>query len=157
MKKFSANLLGLALLTALAACSPNRQQQYIPPGAADPGLNNRGAQSVSSSEQKAIREERKKLKKSKPKKKKSTSSSSSSASSKPRPSSETAEKKTVSKPKPTKKPKKSYPTASAVPGKEGFVISPYTNRVIDVRGMPSGKLVKDPDDPSDAKNFFRVP
>ena len=43
--------------------------------------------------------------------------------------------------------------ASPVPGKEGYVFSPYTHRVIDVRGLPSGTLVMDPE----TGGSFRLP
>ena len=55
------------------------------------------------------------------------------------------------------KPKKTnYPTASAVPGKTGFVFNPYTHSIVDVKGIASGKLVKDPED-ADPTHKFRVP
>lgn len=55
------------------------------------------------------------------------------------------------------KPKKTnYPTASAVPGKAGFVFNPYTHSIVDVKGIASGKLVKDPED-ADPTHKFRVP
>ncbi|MBK1791342.1 hypothetical protein [Persicirhabdus sediminis] len=52
--------------------------------------------------------------------------------------------------------KPNYPTASPVPGKDGFVFNPYTHNVVDVRGIGSGKLVRDPEDP-DTGHKFRVP
>ena len=52
------------------------------------------------------------------------------------------------------KPK--YPTAAAVPGKEGFVFNPYTHNIVDVKGIASGKLVRDPED-NDPTHKFRVP
>ena len=55
---------------------------------------------------------------------------------------------------PATKPK--YPTASAVPGKPGFVFNPYTHNIVDVKGIASGKLVRDPED-SDPSHKFRVP
>lgn len=55
---------------------------------------------------------------------------------------------------PTSKPK--YPTASAVPGKAGFVFNPYTHNIVDVKGIASGKLVRDPED-NDPTHKFRVP
>lgn len=59
---------------------------------------------------------------------------------------------------PDNKPvKKEYPSASPVPGKDGFVFSPYNNRVLDVRGIPSGQLVKDTTYPAAEKKYFRVP
>jgi hypothetical protein len=54
-----------------------------------------------------------------------------------------------------KKPEYSY--ASKVPGKEGFVFSPYNNKVVDVRDIPSGTLVQDPTYPASEKKYFRVP
>ena len=54
-----------------------------------------------------------------------------------------------------KKPEYSY--ASKVPGKEGFVFSPYNNTVVDVRDIPSGTLVQDPTYPAAEKKYFRVP
>jgi outer membrane murein-binding lipoprotein Lpp len=61
------------------------------------------------------------------------------------------------KPKPAPTPQKKYPTAVAVPGKLGFVHSPFNNKVIDVRDMASGTLVADPSYPAADKKHFRVP
>jgi hypothetical protein len=52
--------------------------------------------------------------------------------------------------------KKNYPTAAPVPGKEGFVFNPYTHNIVDVKGIASGKLCRDPED-ADATHKFRVP
>ena len=43
-------------------------------------------------------------------------------------------------------PKKDYPYAQPVPGKPGFVTSPYApySGYVDVRGFPPGTEVKDP-------------
>jgi len=60
-------------------------------------------------------------------------------------------------PRPENKKPTSVPTAQPVPGKEGFVFSPYNNKVIDVRDMPSGQLVADPTYPASEKKHFRVP
>ena len=49
------------------------------------------------------------------------------------------------------------PTARAVPGRPGFVFSPYNNKLIDVEGFPSGRLVSDPQYPLSEKKYFRVP
>ena len=49
------------------------------------------------------------------------------------------------------------PIAIAVPGKPGFVFSPYNNKVIDVQGFHSGALVADPTYPMSERKFFRVP
>ncbi|MEJ6578208.1 MAG: hypothetical protein QNL33_11145 [Akkermansiaceae bacterium] len=54
----------------------------------------------------------------------------------------------------TNKPK--YRTAVKIPGKSGFVYNPWTNKAVDVRGIPSGELVRDPQD-SNPDHKFRVP
>lgn len=50
-----------------------------------------------------------------------------------------------------------YPFANKVPGKDGFVFSPYNNKVVDVRDIPSGTLVQDPTYAASDKKYFRVP
>ena len=49
------------------------------------------------------------------------------------------------------------PVAQSVPGKPGFIFSPYTNQIVDVRDILPGTLVADPNFPSAEKKFFRVP
>ena len=49
-----------------------------------------------------------------------------------------------------------YQYADPVPGKAGYVFNPYTKNQVDVRGIPSGTLVRDPHDPNPAHKF-RVP
>ena len=49
------------------------------------------------------------------------------------------------------------PTAIPVPGKDGFVFSPYNNKVIDVKGFAPGTLVADPTYPMSERKYFRVP
>lgn len=63
---------------------------------------------------------------------------------------------TIDPPKPPTPPK-NHPVAAAVPGKPGFVFSPYNNKVVDVRGISSGTLVADPQYPAEDKKHFRVP
>ena len=53
--------------------------------------------------------------------------------------------------------KRDYSYANKVPGKDGFVFSPYNNKVVDVRDIPSGTLVQDPTYPAADKKYFRVP
>ena len=65
-------------------------------------------------------------------------------------------------PKETAKPpveekRTDYAFANKVPGKEGFVFSPYNNKVVDVRDIPSGTLVQDPTYTGAGKGYFRVP
>jgi hypothetical protein len=54
------------------------------------------------------------------------------------------------------KPPSKYRTAMPIPGKPGFVYNPWTNRSVDVRGIPSGTLIRDPND-GDPTHKFRVP
>lgn len=51
---------------------------------------------------------------------------------------------------------KPYKYAAKVPGKPGFVFNPWTKNQVDVRGIPSGTLVRDPYD-DDKTHKFRVP
>jgi hypothetical protein len=60
-------------------------------------------------------------------------------------------------PKPVEPKSNDYPFANKVPGKEGFVFSPFNNKVVDVRDIPSGTLVQDPTYPASEKKYFRVP
>lgn len=50
-----------------------------------------------------------------------------------------------------------YKFAQKVPGKDGFVLSPYNGKVVDVRDIPSGTLVQDPTYTGAGKGYFRVP
>jgi hypothetical protein len=60
-------------------------------------------------------------------------------------------------PKTSTETKRDYAFANKVPGKEGFVFSPYNNKVVDVRDIPTGTLVQDPTYPVAEKKYFRVP
>lgn len=51
----------------------------------------------------------------------------------------------------------SVPTAKPVPGKDGFVFSPFNNKLIDVKEFKSGALVSDPRFQLSERKFFRVP
>lgn len=68
--------------------------------------------------------------------------------------------KTVTPPEVAKKdpvkPKSKYRTAVPIPGKPGFVFNPWTNKAVDVRGVPGGMLVRDPND-GNPDHKFRVP
>lgn len=50
-----------------------------------------------------------------------------------------------------------HPVAVAVEGKPGFVMSPFNDKIIDVRDMQPGTLVADPSFPSEEKKYFRIP
>jgi hypothetical protein len=58
---------------------------------------------------------------------------------------------------PVEEKKPEYKFATKVPGKEGFVFSPYNNKMIDVRDMPRGTLVQDPTYTGAGKGYFLVP
>ncbi len=47
--------------------------------------------------------------------------------------------------------------ARPVPGKPGFVFSPFNNKIIDVGGIPPGTLVADPMYLAEEKMYFRAP
>ena len=49
------------------------------------------------------------------------------------------------------------PIAELAPGQPGYIISPYSGKVIDVRGIPAMTLVQDPEYPAAEKKYFRVP
>jgi len=50
-----------------------------------------------------------------------------------------------------------WPVAHPAPGKVGYVLSPYNQKLILVRGIPSGTEVRDPASPDANKKYFRVP
>ncbi len=49
------------------------------------------------------------------------------------------------------------PIAVAVKDKPGFVMSPFNDKIVDVRDIPPGTLVADPTYPLTEKKYFRVP
>jgi hypothetical protein len=53
--------------------------------------------------------------------------------------------------------KQGAPEASAVPGKAGFVFSPYDNKIIDVSGRQPGEVLVDPNSPEGETRYFKVP
>ena len=52
---------------------------------------------------------------------------------------------------------KKTPVAEPVADKPGFVKSPFSGQIIDVRGIPAGTMVADPMFPAAEKKHFRVP
>lgn len=65
---------------------------------------------------------------------------------------------TVQDPKPrATEPKAAVPVARRVPGRDGFVFSPYNNKMINVKDFASGTMVADPTYPPAEKKYFRVP
>lgn len=127
---------------ALASCYPIKE-----------GPRNRGPrqkeaeQTVSSQDQQKIKEQREKMKERDERKQEQVTE---------RPKERTEENVTTP-PKPAEPKTKDYAFANPVPGKEGFVFSPYNQRLVDVRDIPSGTLVQDPTYPASEKKYFRVP
>lgn len=130
-------LIPLAAAVLVGACSPYQSppspQNSWPPNAP-------GEQTITSEEQRQIEENRKRLEQEQHNRSRAEggqwSGANNNASSMP------------AKPK--------YPTASAVPGKPGFVFNPYTHNIVDVKGIASGRLCRDPED-QDPSHKFRVP
>lgn len=135
-------LLSLPLVGCFAfvSCYP------IPDGPRGPGKPN-ADETVSSQDQQKIQDQRDRMKESAEKKEEN-------ASDEMKKTEDTST--TMSKPKEDTK-KGDYAFATAVPGKEGFVFSPYNNKLVDVRDIPSGTLVQDPTYPAAEKKYFRVP
>lgn len=72
----------------------------------------------------------------------------------------TAPKPTARTNAPQKTPESSSTTlvtANKAPGREGYVLSPYTGKLMLVSGIPSGTVVPDQTCPPSEKKFFRVP
>ncbi len=46
------------------------------------------------------------------------------------------------------------PTAKFLDSRPGFVFNPYTGNIVDVRGLNSGQLVRDPEDPEKTHTFY---
>jgi hypothetical protein len=53
--------------------------------------------------------------------------------------------------------RESAPEAKPVPGKAGFIFSPYDNKIIDVTGMKPGDIVADPSAPAGEVRYIKVP
>ena len=103
--------------------------------------------SVSSAEQQKLQEQRDKLKEKEQQAQNPDSLP-------PGPQGQTTPSET---PKPAETKRAEYQFAAPVPGKPGMVFSPYNNKVVDVRDIPSGTLVQDPTYPAEQKKYFRVP
>lgn len=58
-------------------------------------------------------------------------------------------------PTPDPKPHPLTPlVAKTLEGRPGFVLNPYTGTIVDVRGLSSGLLVRDPEDPDKTHTFY---
>ncbi len=128
----------------LASCYPYDENANRKP-AQGPAQKN-----VSSAEQQKIKEQREKMKAQNDlKKKESAGETSDTTPETTSPSGETT--------KPPVEEKRDYAVANKVPGKDGYVFSPYNNKLVDVRDIPSGTLVQDPTYTGAGKGYFRVP
>ena len=138
-----------ALLMVATSCTPYVEPP--PPAPADPAARTRTPE-----EEEKIRKEREAMKKEEESKtpdkdKKSEGEQEGTAKKDPEKDGGTE------KPKPPEEKKSEIQVARPVPGKPGFVFSPFNNKVIDVKGIPSGRLVADPTYPASEKKHFRVP
>ena len=138
----------LRILPIFSACATLTLFSCYPYPEPPPGPHG-PQQTVTSPEQQKIEEQRERLKKEQAEleRKKQEEANGTAANTTP---GDTATKPTVEK-------KQDYPFATSVPGKEGFVFSPYNNKVVDVRDIPKGTLVQDPTYAASEKKYFRVP
>lgn len=126
-------ILPLGVAAIVGACAPYPPAPY--PAPTQPETEAEGQPALTDEEQRQIEENRQRLER------------------------EEAERRNAqgdlpARPDGASKPK--YPTAAVVPGKPGFVFNPYTHNIVDVKGIASGKLCRDPEDP-DPSHKFRVP
>jgi hypothetical protein len=139
-------LLSLPVIGSLAlvSCYPIGDGPRRPRGSdAKPPEN----QTVTSQEQQKIEEQRERMKELEKKEKEELVNG----------IKEKNEETIPTSPKPPEPKNKDYAFANPVPGKEGFVFSPYNQKLVDVRDIPSGTLVQDPTYPASEKKYFRVP
>lgn len=140
MKSTFPTILASAGVCLLASCYPlpdNPRQQRPKPGQTSEAT-------ITSEEQQKIQEQRDRMKE------EAEGLEKPQAQQKPAPSD-------VPAPTPEPAPRTDYPFATPIPGKAGFVFSPYNNKMVDVRDIPSGTLVQDPTYPPAEKKYFRVP
>jgi len=139
--RFSTGFIALSSVL-MASCYPYVENPQKPAAQPDP------VKTVTSPDQQKIKDERDRLKKREALAKKEELRNTTERS---------APRELESTPKPPVQTKREYDVASKVPGKEGFVLSPYNNKMIDVRDIPPGTLVSDPTFPPSEKKYFRVP
>lgn len=147
-------ILPAAVSIAFAASSCTPYVEPAPDAPADPAQR-----TVSAEEQQKIKERREQLKKEEEAAGREGTGTDESVTDRPKEKPEggsTAGTSDTPKPSQETKPA-SIPVARPVPGKPGMVFSPFNNKIIDVKGIPSGKLVADPTFPASEKKHFRVP
>lgn len=125
-------------ISLLASCYP------LPDTPLPNALTTQGEQTLSSEEQQKIEEQRDRMREEAERREQQQTE-------------QTTERRETPPPTPEPTRRSDYPFATPVPGKEGFVFSPYNNKVVDVRDIPSGTLVQDPTYPPVDKKYFRVP
>ncbi|TAG10549.1 MAG: hypothetical protein EAZ42_03350 [Verrucomicrobia bacterium] len=139
----------LLIIASLASCYPY-------PETPRKKESSKPQESVSGEEQQKIKEQRDKLKKEAAEKKRiAQENAPNDQEDATQPSERKTEPDSTTKPSPA--PRREYPVAIPIPGKDGFVFSPYNNKPIDVRGIAKGTLVQDPTYPAAEKKNFRVP
>lgn len=142
MKSSIFLILPLVGCLALSSCYviPDR-----PNGAQNPRPNSE-VETLTSQDQQKIQEQRDRMKAAERRKKREQEQAGA-----------REESGTTTTEKPATEKRTDYPFANPVPGKEGFVFSPFNNKLVDVRDIPSGTLVQDPTYPASEKKYFRVP
>ena len=139
MKELSKFILPLGCVALIGACAPYPPINNQKPNQPQTKQKEAVQQTVTDEEQRQLDASRERLKKEEARRREQAQSS---------------YEETL--PKPSKPKVTNYPTATKVPGKEGFIFNPYTQNIVDVKGIASGKLVRDPED-SDSTHKFRVP
>jgi hypothetical protein len=138
------------ILVVSTSCTPYVEPP--PPAPADPAARKRTPE-----EEEKIRKEREAMKKKDEESNTPDKDQKSEGGQERTAENDTGEDEGSATPKPPAEKKSVIPVARPVPGKPGFVFSPFNNKLIDVKGHPSGVLVQDPHYPSSEKKHFRVP
>ncbi len=139
-----------ALLMVATSCQPYVEPP--PPAPADPAARTRTPEEEEKLRQQRAEMEKKDKENATPDKDKTTEGGEEGTAKK-----DPGQGEGTTTPKPPEEKKSEIQVARPVPGKPGFVFSPFNNKVIDVKGIPSGRLVADPTYPASEKKHFRVP
>lgn len=132
----------------LASCYPYDEGQRNKP------TQKTAQKTVSSPDQQVIQEQRENLKAVEKTKKKVIPKEPAPSTTEP---GEVTDNPVVTPKPPVEEKRNEIPVAGKVPGREGYVFSPFNNKLIDVRNIPSGTKVADPTYPESAMKHFRVP
>ncbi|MGC4017606.1 MAG: hypothetical protein QM755_24285 [Luteolibacter sp.] len=73
------------------------------------------------------------------------------------PGEKATEERRQAAPRPKQEKKPENPVATVVEGQPGFVVSPFNKKIVDVRNIPAGTLVRDPTYPVEERRFFQIP